>query len=37
MLEAAGRDISSQWQKALHDVFENHPAKMAELKGTSSV
>jgi hypothetical protein len=30
MLEAARGDINSEWQKALYDVFENHPAKMAE-------
>lgn len=30
MLEAVGGDISIEWQKALYDAFENHPAKMAE-------
>jgi len=30
MLEAAKGEISSEWQKALYDVFENHPAKMVE-------
>jgi len=30
MLEAVRGDISGEWQKALYDVFENHPAKMAE-------
>jgi thiamine kinase-like enzyme len=30
MLEAVRGDISIEWQKALYDVFANHPAKMAE-------